>query len=472
MLKSLLRDSALYTASTVLTRGISFLLLPVYTRVLTPEEFGILDYFVVLGAIASIVVTLEILQGFSRNISDFVEDKKRKSELVSTCIWFVVGTNSLMLVAVTIFSVPLATVLLDSPSKASLIELAGWSYWVGGIFNVILNQLRWEIRAIASAILSLLSAVITFVFTLFLVVLLELGIQGALLAQIIGGFLSLLPGFYLVRSSIKFKFDEQSLKNMLAFSIPLVPSSLGVIVATYFDRIAIKELLSFSDLGIYAIALKISMIISLVFIGFRGALTPLIYANHKIESTPRELAKIFMMFCYLTLLMSMFISIFSKEIVFYLLDESFKESYKLIPYLVLSAVLSNMYIFAPGLDIHRKTLSISAINILIAIISIPLNYIFIINFGIMGAALAGVVSFGIGFIIYMYMSQIYYPVPHDWKKILKIIFFTLSLITFSLAMDSFEKNNIYLKIIIAISISIYLYKNYTKKNENNIFSAR
>ena len=76
MLKSLFRDSILYTLSTVLTRGISFILLPVYTQALSPEEFGLLDYFVAMGAIASIVITLEIVQGLARYIPESLDDEK------------------------------------------------------------------------------------------------------------------------------------------------------------------------------------------------------------------------------------------------------------------------------------------------------------------------------------------------------------------------------------------------------------
>jgi O-antigen/teichoic acid export membrane protein len=161
MLKSIFRDSILYTVSVVLTRGLSFLLLPVYTSALSPEEFGLLDYFVALGAIASIVVTLEIVQGFARHISDHIDNIQKKKDLASTCMWFVVGSYTAMLFLLTIFSTPLALFLLDSPDKSGLIELAGWSYWVAGILNVILNQLRWEIRPIASVMLSLAAGLLT-----------------------------------------------------------------------------------------------------------------------------------------------------------------------------------------------------------------------------------------------------------------------------------------------------------------------
>lgn len=421
MLKSLFRDSILYTLSTVLTRGISFILLPVYTQALNPEEFGLLDYFVAMGAIASIVITLEIVQGLARYIPESLNDEKKKRDYASTCLWFVLGAYTAMLLLVSTFSSPLATFLLDSPDKANLIELAGWSYWVAGALNIFHGQLRWELRAGMSALLSLLSALLILVCTVVFVVWLQWGVRGALLAQIFGGLLALLPSVYLTRSSFGFLFDRASLRSMLAFSTPLIPSSLAVISALYLDRIIIKDLMTLADVGIYAVGQKVSMVVVLAMVGFRSALSPLIYANHAKESTPADLATVFRIFCVVALSMVLCISVFAHEIVALISAEAFHGAASVVPMLIFSVLLANMYIFAPGLELSRKTGIISAINIAVAVLSLMLNYLLIPFFGIVGAALSSLVAFGLGFIVYMIASQRLYPVPHDWGRVAKLL---------------------------------------------------
>lgn len=421
MLKSLFRDSILYTLSTVLTRGISFILLPVYTQALSPEEFGLLDYFVALGAIASIVITLEIMQGLARYIPECLEDGKKKRDYASTCMWFVLGAYTAMLVLVSTFSNQLAVLLLDAPGKAGLVELAGWSYWVAGVLNILHGQLRWELRAATSALLSLLAALLTVACTVVLVVWLQWGIRGALLAQVAGGLLALLPSLYLTRSSFGLRFDGASLRRMLAYSTPLIPSSLAVVFALYFDRIALKELMSLSDVGIYAVGQKISLVVTLALVGFRSALTPLIYANHARDSTPGDLAKIFRVFCVAALAMTLCLSVFAREIVGLISSEAFHGAASVVPLLIFSVLLANMYIFAPGLELSRKTGSISAINIAVAVLNLVLNYLLIPVFGILGAALSALLAFGAGFVVYMYASQRLYPVPHDWPGVAKLL---------------------------------------------------
>ncbi len=421
MLKSLFRDSILYTLSTVLTRGISFILLPVYTRLLSPEEFGLLDYFVALGTIASIVITLEIMQGLARYIPDCLEDENKRRGYASTCMWFVLGAYTAMLVLVSTFSTQLAALLLAAPGKAGLVELAGWSHWVAGVLNILHGQLRWELRAATSALLSLLSALLTVTCTVVLVVWLQWGIRGALLAQVAGGLLAILPSLYLTRSSFGFSFDWASLRRMLAYSTPLIPSSLAVVVALYFDRIALKELMSLSDVGIYAVGQKISLLVTLALIGFRSALTPLIYAHHARDSTPRDIAKIFQVFCTAALGMTLCLSVFAREIVGLVSSEAFYGAANVVPLLIFSVLLANMYIFAPGLELSRKTGCISAINITVAALNLALNYLLIPVLGILGAALSALLAFGAGFVVYMNASQRFYPVPHDWPVITKLI---------------------------------------------------
>jgi O-antigen/teichoic acid export membrane protein len=421
MLKSLFRDSILYTLSTVLTRGMVFILLPVYTRVLNPEEFGLLDYFVAMGAIASIVITLEIMQGLARYLPEHLEDAQKKRDYASTCMWFVLITYTTMLVLVTMFSTQLATLLLDAPGKANLVELAGWSYCVAGMLNVVHGQLRWELKAAASALLSLLAALLTVACTIVLVVWLRWGIRGALLAQVVGGLLALLPSLYLTRSSFGPRFDGASLRRMLAFSAPLIPSSLAVVFATYFDRIALKELMGLSEVGIYAVGQKISLVVTLALVGFRSALTPLIYAHHARDSTPGDLAKIFRVFCVAALAMTLCLSVFAREIVGLISSEAFYGAASVVPLQIFSVLLANMYIFAPGLELSRKTGSISAINIAVAVLNLVLNYLLIPVFGILGAALSALLAFGAGFVVYMYASQRLYPVPHDWPGVVKLL---------------------------------------------------
>jgi O-antigen/teichoic acid export membrane protein len=431
MLKSLFRDSILYTLSTVLTRGLNLLLLPLYTRYLSPDEFGLVDYFVALGAVISVILTLEIGQGLARYIPENMDNIVQKKSYASTNLWFISIVYSLIFLLVFIYSDFLALALFKNIKFAHLLIAMTLSISISAIISVLNSQLRWELRANASAALSVFLAISTVGFALLFVVIMGLGVQGVIYSQIFGGVLTLIPAVYITRSSFGFDFDMQAFRRMLSFSIPLVPSSLAVISLNYFDRIVLKELMTLSDLGVYVFAQKISLIVSLAMIGFRSALTPLIYANYKKTSTPKEIAIIFQYFCLTSLCLIVFISFYAPEIVALMGATEYAAASEFVPYLAFSVLLSSMYIFAPGLDIAKKTSIISIISISTGLINIILINVLVSNFGVKGAAISSIVSFSIFFAVYMQQSQRLYPVPHRWTLIvssLMVVILVLALV--------------------------------------------
>ncbi|MCG3171073.1 MAG: hypothetical protein CALGDGBN_02646 [Pseudomonadales bacterium] len=418
MLRALLRDSLLYTASNVLTRGLGFLLLPLYTRVFSPEEFGTLDYLMAVGSFVSVTVALEIAQGLARFIPEHVDDPGARRAYASTSLWFTISSHTLMVVLVVIFRRELAEILLESGHKADLIVVASIAFWVNGLVYLIQSQLRWELRAKDSGLLSIVVAALMIVFSLITVVALRWGVVGVLMAQIASGVIALILGFYLTRSSYGLLFDWRHLRRMLVFSVPLIPSSVGVIVALYVDRLAIKELLSLSDVGLFGVGYKVAMVASLALAGFRGALTPLVYAHYRKAATPLDLARIFRIFCAFALVLFACLALFASRIIGVVAPDSYSAAASVVPILVLAVLFSNMYIFAPGLDIEKRTGMIALINLSAALLNTTLNFAFIPAWGIEGAALATAVSFFCAFCVYMRFSQKLYPVPHQWGSLL------------------------------------------------------
>lgn len=144
------------------------------------------------------------------------------------------------------------------------------------------------------------------------------------------------------------------------------------------------------------------------------------------DETRRELAQIFRFFCLAVLAMTLGLSVFAREIVGLISTAAYQEAAAAVPLLIFSVLLSNMYVFPPGLDIGRKTACISMINIGVAALNLGLNYLLIPELGILGAAWASLPAFGAGFAVYIYASQRLYPVPHDWAGVAKLLAIVLA----------------------------------------------
>src|SRR5262249_25480067 len=120
----------------------------------------------------------------------------------------------------------------------------------------------------------------------------------------------------------------------------------------------------------------------------------------------------------LSLLLFAALSLFSREIVVLLTAPEFHPAYHVIPVLVPSALISSMYIFAPGLDLAKRTGRIAGINVLGAVLNSVLCFILVRKYGVVGAAAGTLISSFVVFLLYMSQSQSLYRVPHSWKKLI------------------------------------------------------
>lgn len=417
MLKRFLSDSLIYSIPTVISRGLSVILVPLYTRVLSPSDYGSLELLTVFASIVNLTIALEVSQGVARFYAS-EPDPDRKVVYASSAFWFTV-------VCYSIFS---ALMLFLSPDVASLVMgrdglvrefHAGIAYiWINGILYLVQNQLRWELRSRQYAIVSLVMTVATALFSVCLAYFLRWGLMGLLLGMTAGCLMATALGLSWLRQSFTLRFSMIQLWEMLRFSIPLVLSSIAIWLSLYIDRIMINHLLSVEELGLYSMGYRLSSVAGLIMVGFQSSLTPLIYTYYRDPETPSQIARIFRLFLFFALCVFLMLGMFSSDILRILTTPAFYEGSDVVVFLVPAFFLANMYIFAPGISIAKKTEVFVWINIFGAIINIILNYLLIPIFGIRGAAFATMMGNFIAFLSNIIIGQKYYRIPYQWLRLL------------------------------------------------------
>lgn len=427
MLKQFFKDGVIYSISNMITRGISILLVPLYTRVLSPADYGIIDMVAVVTNLVNLTVALEITQGVAR----FFGECKKSSDKIgyaSSSLWFTLCMYTIFAFFALLFPQQLTKWILGSVEQANVFKIVVASIWMNGIFYLLQNQLRWGLQSRECAVAGIVCSLFSIGVTVLCVVFWQLGVAGVFLGLLWGNLVGSILAFYYARHNFRLIVAWDKLADMLRFSIPLVPSSIGVFIALYIDRIAIKELLTFTDLGLYGIGYRVSSLVNLLMVGFQGALMPLVYTYYKEPDTPKELARIFRYFMAGALLLTLAISVLAREILIVFTTPDYYGAAVVIPILVPAVLLSGMYIFAPGLGIEKKTKVIAAINIFAAGLNTGLNFLLIPRFGIAGSALATLLSALSIFIVYLYYGQKNYYIPYEWRKIFKSVLFAVCLI--------------------------------------------
>jgi O-antigen/teichoic acid export membrane protein len=417
VLKAVLRDSLVYGLASLLSKGLAIFLLPLYTRVLSPSDYGAYDLLITLGALANLVVALEISQGLARHWADTAEPAERR-RLASTSLWFSVLMYSLFLIFGLLAASQFNALLLGDARYLNAFRLGVGFIAVNGIYYLLLNQFRWELRSKAYALTSVAYALFTLLFAMVFCLWLDLGLVGVMQAQLMAALLACLLCLWLLRRTFGWLFDVGQLHAMLRFSAPLVPAGLAVFISLYINRFALNHFGNLEDVGHFGIGSRIAALSALLILGIQAALTPLVYQHYRDPQTPGQIARLFSWFMAVALVGCLFLALFARELLMLFATPEFMAGAALVGVLAPALLLSQMYIFAPGIAIAKKTLWQLWVTLLSAAASVAGNWVLVPLWGIWGAALATLLASSLFFFCWLSLSQRLYRIPYAWRALL------------------------------------------------------
>jgi len=420
VLKAALHDSLVYGIASILSKGLVIFLLPLYTRVLSPSDYGAYDLLITLGALANLVVALEVSQGLARFWAETPEIHIRQ-RLASTSLWFSAFMYGLFLLGGLLAAPQLNDLILGDAAYLNAFRFGIGFIAVNGIYYILLNQFRWELHSKAYAIVSISYALLTLLFAVIFCLFLDFGLTGVMLAQLLSALTASFLSLWLLRRTFILSFDTKQLYDMLRFSIPLVPAGLAVFISLYINRVALNNFGSLEDIGHFGIGNRIASLAALLILGIQAALTPLIYQHYREPSTPRQIARLLNWFMAAALFGCLFLALFSRELLLLFANEKFMDGAALVGVLAPALLLSQMYIFAPGIAIQKKTHWQLWITILAAVVSVIGNWLLVPLWGIWGAAIATLLSSLIFLLSWLSLSQRLYSIPYAWRSILPAV---------------------------------------------------
>lgn len=416
MVRRFFGDSAIYVIPSILTTGMSFVMFPLYAHHFTPSEFGILDLLTLTSMLVGWTVALEIYQGVAVYVGGET-DARRVVAYASTALWFAVGAYTSFTLIAEILAAPIARILLGSTGEAFLVRVSIVWMSVSGVLMIASAQLRWQLRPGAFVRAAVINATYTVVAAAILVFGANLEVEGVILAQLIGASVSLLYVLIETRGTFQLTFDWHKCRQMLGFSVPMVPSSVGVFLNLYADRLVIQHLRSLADVGLYGVGYRLAMVLSLLFTGFQSAALPLILARKDDPSTPAGLAQVFRIFTALSLSAFVVLSLLATPAIHILAGPRYQSAASVVPLLVISVLFANMYIFAPGMAIKKRPFPMAAITVAAGIGNLVLALVLVPPLGISGAGIATASTSLAWFVALMILSQRHYAVPHRWWQL-------------------------------------------------------
>lgn len=422
-LKTFTKHSVIYGTAEILKKGLGFLMIPVYTRFLLPEDYGLLELLDMTIVIVGIIFGLRLGGAMIRFYHKYEADLD-KSEVVSTTFFSVCFLSVLMFLGLQIFSEDISLFVSGSSENVDAFRIMFVSLLIQNIYLVGENYLLARKKSAIYSSLSILTLVISLSLNILFLVGFGWGIYGILYSMLIAKSVNLLIVVPLTLSSIQISFSWAKLKEMLIYGLPLVPASMGMFIMHFSDRFFIQYYVDLSELGIYSLAYKFGMILAVLITG------PIF----KIWNTQRfEIARqnnpgpVFgRMFTYFALALTSFalaMCVFIEEAISIMADQAYHGASVLVPVIVLAyLVMGISNFFNLGCMITGRTRILAGVQITATIINIGLNILLISRFGIMGAAFSTLITFSVLASLNYYYSQTVYPINVEQLRIVKLFF--------------------------------------------------
>ena len=462
-IKVTIKDTIIYGLGNIAVKVVGFILIPLYTN---PRYF-LVDDFGVLGVleISSLVLTAILASSLPQSLTRWYWDKNHISSQKS--IFFMSFATQVVI------SLVLCGLLFPLSGKLSMLLFSGktdWTKVIGflivssglqAINNIVNTLMRLQSRSLLYTITNISKLIIVLSLTIFLIVSKGMGLEGIYLAQVIGNavFLIILAG-YTFRNSI-ISFDRRVFADMNVYGFPLLIANISAVLLTVIDRYSLNSLALLKDVAIYSMAFKITSVLKLVIVdSIKLAISPIMIKKIDDPENKRFYSKVLLYTSFVLMSGIIVISLFSLEIIKIISgSKEFWNAVAIIPILALSVFFINMKeVTVYSLHIVKKTRIIGSIVIVTTILSLVLNLILIPLWDITGSAIATIITQLFYWLVILYYSQKYFPVPYEYRKLLTI-FVSGAIISFSaLLINDFSLlPRLLIKSMLVISFPAILY---------------
>lgn len=385
--KKLLKNTFLFGIGTFSSKLMVFLLMPIYTAVLSPDQFNTADLIVNTANLLLPIVAVGIFSAVDR----FGLDRSfRKTEVFSIGLMTVLcGFGVFLLLS------PVAIFVFGAPSDQALLVymyvFASMLHTVCSNFSIALQQVK------LNTVSGILATSLVVIFNLVFLLGFNMGFTGYVLATILSDLISTVFLFVVGRMGrfVNFKTVRKSTtRAMLRFAIPMIPNSIFWWITNVSDRYMVTWMMDKSEGGLYAIAYKIPNIVILVSSVFISAWQMSAVIEKDSRDRDRFFGRVFRSYQSLLFLAGSGLVLLVKPLTRLLTSDSYYKAWQYMPILILATVFTCFVSFLGSVYImDRKSKMTLLTTVTGAVVNVLLNWLLIPKMGVNGAALATFISF-------------------------------------------------------------------------------
>jgi O-antigen/teichoic acid export membrane protein len=426
-LKRLTGESLIYGLGQVSGRAVQFLLVPILTRALARDVYGVAD----LVLAYSQFVVLVLVFGMDGALVRFFyqePDRQARRRMVSTSLWFRLAVSIAISLLLALLADTLAPNLIGSAAYRKYL-LIGALTLPFTLLSLFANDvLRVTFQPWKFIVLNVAQTLITGLVSLDLVLHRHLGVAGVLYGKLAGDAAASFLGLLLARKSLTFAFDRSVLRRMLAFGLPLVPASFAYGIVGSADRYFLQRSRGLAEVGTYAVAVKFFAVAMMAVSAFSLAFFPFAHARAQQPDSPRLFARVLSLYVVTASLAALVLGMLAPQAVALLAPPEYRAAARPALLLAFAAVAYGAYYVAClGIQLSLRTSLLGWTAGAAALASLAANAVLAPRFGGMGAALAtllGNVILAIGTYL---VAQNVHPLPYQGGRLLVLFLLAVGL---------------------------------------------
>ncbi len=419
--KSLIKDALLYGVGDTLTKAIAFLLIPLYTNILSTAEYGVYQLIVLFITVSMVLGMSGMNVALFKHFVTSEDEHSRKILFTATMLWVIVS-SSLIIGITYLIGRPLSEVLTGTSERGGLIGLAAINAGLETLLLVSLLIFRMEKRPVKYVTFTLIKIILIVIGNIVLLKYMGMGVPGILLAGIAADLIILGPILWRVGRYLTWPVPFKYITSMLAWGAPFIPASLATVILTLSDRLLLRYMVGFESAGIYSVGYKLAGIVFLIYTAFRFAWGPYMFELARGTDAGRTYPRVLLPLIAFLGICSVGLTAISPELFNFFVGEAYHAGRAVLIPISLAALFDAMSLFfGAGMQTRDRTIYVPAVTGFAAVINILLNIWLIPKFGFMGAAWATLISY----IALAYMSfrlgNPLMPVRYPWPKIAAIV---------------------------------------------------
>lgn len=426
--KTLTLNLATYGMGDVATHLVGFLLLPLFTRYLTKDDYGVWSLLLTASLIAKIVFRWGVDASFMRFFYD-CEDDRARQRLASTIFFFLVAANGTILLAALVAAPFYSEWIFGVPGQTPALQLMIVSTFIGGFFFLPFHVFRIRNQARRFAVLTFARSSSTLVARVLLVIGLHLGVMGLVWSEI-----AITTVFAVVLARwfaplLRPVFGRDTLREVLRFGLPRVPHGIAQqVVGPTTDAFLMRVLLpgdpvrNLQTIGLYGVGSSLGLALKLFLSAFEYAWAPFYFQTMKEKDAKRTFAAITTYGMAVLTLLAAGLSAVATDLVRLMTAPKFHDAAVVIPWIAIAVTLQGFYLLTSiGMNITKRTEFYPVAAGAAAAANVLANVVLIPRFGILGPAWSNVVSYAVLASVAFVLSQRFYPIRYEYGRLARVV---------------------------------------------------